>query len=79
MMLQVQRMPIIHTAALQVLVGNRKAQGVNQVQTTPRDRTEATDITGILRDLGIEQDDVKHGVYLADNRLKVDSEPPVGA
>ncbi|GAB5561729.1 MAG: hypothetical protein SynsKO_33760 [Synoicihabitans sp.] len=45
-----------------MLVRYFKSQGVDQVQSTPRQRTHSTNITRILGNLGLKQYDVKHDV-----------------
>ena len=43
-----------------MLIRNREAEWMNQMQPTLGDRTKATDVTRILRDFRIKKDDVKH-------------------
>ena len=43
-----------------MLIGNREAKWMNQMQAALGDRTKATDVTRILGDFRIKKDDVKH-------------------
>jgi hypothetical protein len=43
-----------------MLIRNRKAKWMNQMQPTLGDRTKATNVSRILRDFRIKEDDVKH-------------------
>ena len=43
-----------------MLIRNREAKWMNQMQAALGDRTKATDVTRILGDFRIKKDDVKH-------------------
>ena len=43
-----------------MLIRNREAEWMNQMQAALGDRTKATDVTRILGDFRIKKDDVKH-------------------
>ena len=43
-----------------MLIRNREAKWINQMQAALGDRTKATDVTRILGDFRIKKDDVKH-------------------
>ena len=45
-----------------MLIRNREAKWVNQMQPTISDRTKTTDVTRILGDFRIKENDVKHTV-----------------
>ena len=56
----IKRFPVIHSGPFEVLVGNLKAEGVNQVKSTVGEGTNSTDVSSVLRDLRAIQDDFYH-------------------
>ena len=60
MVVDVERLPVVHSAPPETLIRNREAEWMNQMQPTLSDRTKATDVTRILGDFRIKKDDVKH-------------------
>ena len=55
-----ERLPIVHAAALEVAVGDAEAERVDQVQARAGERAQAADIARVLRDFGAEQHHVEH-------------------
>ena len=45
----IKRFPVIHSGPFEVLVGNLKAEGVNQVKSTVGEGTNSTDVSSVLR------------------------------
>jgi hypothetical protein len=43
-----------------MLIRDRESERMDKMQAGLRDRTKPTDITGVLRNFRIEEDDVKH-------------------
>jgi len=60
MMMHIQRVPVIHTTSFKMLIRDRESERMDKMQAGLRDRTKPTDITGVLRNFRIEEDDVKH-------------------
>lgn len=56
----VERLPIIHSRTAQVRIGNRESERVNQMQAGTRNRAHSADVSGVLRNLRIEKNKVKH-------------------
>jgi hypothetical protein len=53
MVAHIQAVPIVHAAAPEVLVTHGKPQGVYEVQTRTRDRTQAANVACVLGNLGL--------------------------
>ena len=62
-------MPIIHSTSSQLLVAKFESQRVDQVESAFRKSAEPTNITGVLWDLRLEEDDVNHGPSLASSKI----------
>jgi hypothetical protein len=60
MVVDVERLPIVHSTPPEMLIRNREAKWMNQMQPTLGDRTKATNVSRILRDFRIKKDNVKH-------------------
>jgi hypothetical protein len=60
MMVDVERVPVVHPTPLEMLIRNREAKRMNQMQPTLGDRTKAPNVTRILRDFRVKKDDVEH-------------------
>ena len=58
---QVEAVPVIHPAAPDLFVGNVETEGMNEMEARVGNRTEPPDVTGVLWDFRIEEDDVQHG------------------
>jgi len=56
-----QFLPVVQPRPAQVVVRGLKAQGVDEVQPDAIVHAEAANASGILRNLGLVQDDVEHG------------------
>ena len=54
----IERLPVIHSTALQVAVGDGEAKGTNQVEAAVHKSTQTPDVPGVLRNLWIKEDDV---------------------
>ena len=52
-----------------MLIRNREAKWMNQMQAALGDRTKATDVTRILGDFRIKKDDVKHTILNEERSL----------
>lgn len=63
-MMDIEVVPIVHSATPNLFIGDFKTEGMNQVQAAPGNGTEASDITGVLRDLGIVENEVQHGISI---------------
>lgn len=57
--MDIEVVPVVHTGAAQVAVGDVKAEGADQVKAGVDPCAEASDIAGILRNFGIKEDDVQ--------------------
>ena len=57
-------MPVIQPSALEILVFQAIAQRLNQMQLAARRRTGSGNIAGILRNLRLNQDDMKHVSFI---------------
>ena len=55
-----QKVPIIQPRALSVSIRDLKSQRTHKVQSATRRRTRAGNISRILRDFGLHQNDVEH-------------------
>ena len=51
-----------------MLIRNREAKWMNQMQAALGDRTKATDVSRILRNFRIKKDDVKHALLNEEGR-----------
>lgn len=60
MVVDVERLPVVHPTSPKMFIRNREAKWMNQMQAALGDRTKATDVTRILGDFRIKKDDVKH-------------------
>ena len=60
MVVDVERLPVVHPTSPKMFIRNREAKWMNQMQAALCDRTKATDVTRILGDFRIKKDDVKH-------------------
>ena len=58
----IEQVPVIQAGALQVLVIHPEAQRLDQVQHRAGDRAGARDIARVLRDLGLDQNDMEHAL-----------------
>ena len=54
MVVDVERLPIVHPTPPKMLIRNREAKWMNQMQAALGDRTKATDVTRILGDFRIK-------------------------
>jgi len=59
-MMHIQRVPIVHTTALEMLVRDGETERMDQMKTAFIDRAQSPDISGILRNLRIIEDDMEH-------------------
>ena len=57
----VHQMPVIESGPLDRLVGDIKAERLDQMQHTARRRTGPGNVAGICRDLRFDQNNVQHG------------------
>ena len=62
MVVDVERLPVVHPTSPKMFIRNREAKWMNQMQAALGDRTKATDVTRILGDFRIKQNDVQHSV-----------------
>jgi hypothetical protein len=60
MVVHIERIPVVHARAPQMPVGYGEAQGMDQVQAATGERAHPAYIAGVLRDFGLEKDDVNH-------------------
>ena len=56
----IERFPVVHAAALEVAVGDLESERVNEVEARFGDRAEPPDITRVLWNLRLVEDDMKH-------------------
>lgn len=57
--------PVVHAGAFEQGIAELKAQRAHKVQARPGHDAGAADVPGVRGDLGLEEDDVEHGAYLA--------------
>jgi hypothetical protein len=60
MVVDVERIPVVHSTPPEMLIRNREAKWMNQMKPTLGDGTKATDVSRILRDFRVKQNDVQH-------------------
>lgn len=58
--MQVEAVPVVHSAAPDLLIGNVETEWMNEMEASTGNRTQPTDVTGVLRDFGVKEDDVQH-------------------
>ena len=61
----IQMFPVIHATAPKISVFQGKAQGADQMQPGPREGTQASNISRVLRDFGLKKDDVQIRTHCA--------------
>lgn len=59
--MDIEIVPVVHSAATDLFIGDVETERVNEVEAALSDRAEAPDVAGILGDLGVKKDQVKHG------------------
>lgn len=60
MLMHIKCMPVIHARTAEISIRNPKAERMYQMKARTRNRTHPSDVTGVLRDFWIKEDDVKH-------------------
>lgn len=60
-MMDIEVVPIVHPAAADLFIRNLKSEGIDEVESALGDGAKATDVTGVLGDFGIEENEVQHG------------------
>ena len=68
---QVEAVPVVHPAAPDLFIGYFETEGMNEMEAGTGNRTQPTDVTGVLRDFGIKEDDVQHRRGLLGKNLPV--------
>ena len=59
-LVEVERMPVVHTRSAEALVVYLEAIGSNEVKATTDVGAQPPDVTGVLRNLGTKEDEVNH-------------------
>jgi hypothetical protein len=60
MVMDIERVPVIHPGAAQMGIGNREPERVDEVEPRVGDGAHAPDVASVLRDFGAVEDDMKH-------------------
>ena len=59
-LMEVERMPVVHARSAEALVVYLEAIGSNEVKAATDVSAQPTDVAGVLRDLGTEEYEVNH-------------------
>jgi hypothetical protein len=65
MLVHIQREPVIHAGPPQVAVRDLEPKGMDQVEPRSRERAHSAHVSGVLGDLGLEQDNMDHDLEAA--------------
>jgi len=65
---EIQMIPIVQPGPAEVVFGQGETEGTDQMEGPVQADAEAADCTGIVRDFGVQEDNV-HGGIITENQL----------